>query len=138
MHIGKNVCDIILGTVMNMKGKTKDTVRSRLDLQAMQIRPELHPVQNGNKLELPPASYSFSRQQKEAFCRFLKELKVPNGFSSNISHCVNLKECKIVGLKSHDCHIILQHLLPILIHGLLVRDVAEQLIELAMFFKVFC
>jgi len=31
MHIEKNVCDIILGTLMNMKGKTKDNVKSRLD-----------------------------------------------------------------------------------------------------------
>jgi len=58
MHIEKNVCDIILGTIMNTKGKTKDTIKSRLDLQAMQIRPELHPVQKGSKIELPPAAYS--------------------------------------------------------------------------------
>ena len=55
------MCDIILGTVMNTKGKTKDTMRARLDLQAMQIRPEFHPIQIGNKLELPSASYSLSR-----------------------------------------------------------------------------
>jgi len=138
VHIEKNVCDIVLGTLMNMKGKTKDTVQSRLDLQAMQIRPELHPVLNGNRLELPPASYAFSPERKEAFYRFSKEIKAPDGFSSNISHCVNLKEPKITRLKSHDCHIILQHLLPIAIYGLLVKDAAEPLIELAMFFKILC
>ena len=90
---------------------------------------------NDNKLELLPASSSFSREQKEAVCGFLKELKVPDGFSSNISHFVNLKECKISSLKNH---IILQHLLPIVIRGLLVKDVYEPLIELAMFFKVLC
>ena len=77
-------------------------------------------------------------KQKGAFYRFLKELKVPDGFSSNISHCVNSKECKISGLKSHDCHIILQYLLPIVILGLLVKDVVEPLIELAMFFNMLC
>jgi len=62
--------DIVPITVKNMKGKTKDIIRYRLNLQAMQIRPKLDPVQNGNKLELPPAYYSFSREQKEAFCKF--------------------------------------------------------------------
>ena len=39
MHIEKNVCDIVLGTIMNMKGKKKDAIKSHPDLQAMQIRP---------------------------------------------------------------------------------------------------
>uniref|UniRef100_A0A2N9I4P1 DUF4218 domain-containing protein n=1 Tax=Fagus sylvatica TaxID=28930 RepID=A0A2N9I4P1_FAGSY len=34
MHIEKNVCDSVIGTLMNIKGKTKDNFRSRLDLQA--------------------------------------------------------------------------------------------------------
>ncbi|XP_058009346.1 uncharacterized protein LOC131183171 [Hevea brasiliensis] len=43
MHIEKNICDNILGTIMNIKGKTKDGIKTRLDLQALNIRPELHP-----------------------------------------------------------------------------------------------
>ena len=62
MHIEKNACDIILGTIMNMKGKTKDNVKSRLDLQALNIRPELPPRQEGNKFELPPTSYTLSQK----------------------------------------------------------------------------
>jgi len=73
----------------------------------MQIRQELHPVQKGSKIELPPVAYSLSRKQKEVFCKFLKELRVPDMFSFNIPHCVNIKECKIFRLKSHDCHSIL-------------------------------
>jgi len=136
MHIEKNVGDIVLGTIIDMKGKTKDTIKSCLVLQAMQIRLELHPVQKGSKIELPPASYLFSRKHKEVFCKFLKELRVPDGFSSNISHCVNIKECKIFGLKSHDCHITLQRLLPLAIRGLLPKDIREPRIELSMFFNV--
>lgn len=37
MHIEKNVCDNILGTLINIEGKTKDNVKTRLDLQAMGI-----------------------------------------------------------------------------------------------------
>ncbi|XP_050229112.1 uncharacterized protein LOC126678253 [Mercurialis annua] len=136
MHIEKNICDSILGTIMNIKGKTKDTFKSRLDLQAMKIRQELHPIKHGDKYKMPLASYTLSPEEKHKFCLFLKELKVPDGFSSNISHSVNLKDHKFSGLKSHDCHVILQHLLPLAIRGLLPKAVYEPLIELSMFFNV--
>jgi hypothetical protein len=35
MHIEKNICESILGTLMNIEGKTKDTVKARKDLQLM-------------------------------------------------------------------------------------------------------
>ncbi|XP_057998652.1 uncharacterized protein LOC110631536 [Hevea brasiliensis] len=77
MHIKKNICDNILGTIMNIKGKTKD---------------------------------------------------------GNISLCVNMKESKISGLKSHDCHVLLLHILPLAIRGLLPKVVYEPLVELSLFF----
>ncbi|XP_019242142.1 PREDICTED: uncharacterized protein LOC109223532 isoform X1 [Nicotiana attenuata] len=107
MHIEKNICDNILGTIMNAKGKTKDTINARLDLQEMNIWRELHPIKKGEKYEVPTASYTLSPQEKHKLCLFLKNLKVSDGFSSNISQCVNLKEHKISGLKSHDCHVLL-------------------------------
>ncbi|WMV07748.1 hypothetical protein MTR67_007374 [Solanum verrucosum] len=136
MHIEKNICDNILGTIMNAKGKTKDTINTRLDLKEMNIRPELHPIQKGEKYEVPTACYTLSPQEKHNFCLFLKNLKVPDGFSSNISQCVNLKDHKISGLKSHDCHVILQHLLPLALHGMLSKEVCEPLIELSLFFNM--
>ncbi|WMV40936.1 hypothetical protein MTR67_034321 [Solanum verrucosum] len=113
MHIEKNICDNIMGTIMNVKGKTKDTIKTRLDLKEMNIRPELHPIPRGEKVEVPTACYTLSPEDKHKLCLFLKNLKVPDGFSSNISQCVNLKDHKISGLKSHDCHVLLQHILPL-------------------------
>ncbi|CAN1132472.1 hypothetical protein LINPERHAP2_LOCUS16281 [Linum perenne] len=138
MHIEKNICDNVLGTIMNLPGKTKDTIKSRLDLEQMGLKPELHPIRDGAKVILPHAKYTLSREAKGTFCRFLKNLKVPDGFSSNISHCVNIKEQKISGLKSHDCHVLLQHFIPLAIRGLLPEDVCEPLIALSHYFKVLC
>ncbi|WMV46610.1 hypothetical protein MTR67_039995 [Solanum verrucosum] len=45
MHIEKNICDNIMGTIMNVEGKIKDTIKTRLDLQELKIRSELHPIQ---------------------------------------------------------------------------------------------
>ena len=43
MHIEKNVCENIYGTLLGIEGKSKDNLKARLDLQDMKIRPELHP-----------------------------------------------------------------------------------------------
>ena len=32
MQVEKNVCDSLIGTLLNIKGKTKDGVKSRQDL----------------------------------------------------------------------------------------------------------
>ena len=37
MHKEKNICDNLLGTLLKLEGKTKDTVSSRIDLVAMGI-----------------------------------------------------------------------------------------------------
>ncbi|KAG5587410.1 hypothetical protein H5410_047844 [Solanum commersonii] len=116
-----------MGIIMNVKGKTKDTIKTRLDLQEMNIRPKLHLIQKGEKIEVPTTCYTLSPEDKHKLCLFLKNLKVPN---------VNLKDHKISGLKSHDCHVLLQHLLPLPRRGMLLKQVCEPLIESSIFFSV--
>ncbi|XP_017223512.2 uncharacterized protein LOC108199985 [Daucus carota subsp. sativus] len=43
MHIEKNVCDNIIGTLLNMRFKSKDSVASRLDMVDMGVRHDLDP-----------------------------------------------------------------------------------------------
>ena len=50
--------------------------------------------------------------EKDGFLQVLRDVRVPDGYASNISWLVNLKERKIFGLKSHDNHILMQQLLP--------------------------
>lgn len=50
MHIEKNVCDSIIGTLLNIKGKTKDGIESRRDLVTMGIRQDLQPNLLGDKI----------------------------------------------------------------------------------------
>ncbi|XP_039143959.1 uncharacterized protein LOC120281099 [Dioscorea cayenensis subsp. rotundata] len=89
MHIEKNVCDSFLGTLLNIVGKSKDTLKALLDLCEMNIRANLHPVGVGNKMYIPPTCYTMNKQEREKFCTLLKNVRVPDGYSSNISHCVN-------------------------------------------------
>ncbi|KAA0056292.1 CACTA en-spm transposon protein [Cucumis melo var. makuwa] len=53
MHIEKNICDNLVGTLLNIKGKTKDTTNARLDLQDLKLRKDLHLVEVGNRLVKP-------------------------------------------------------------------------------------
>ena len=60
MHIEKNICNSIVGTLLSIDGKSKDNMDSRLDLQAMGIRDQLHPIERGNRVILPVACYSLT------------------------------------------------------------------------------
>ena len=57
MHIEKNICENLLGTFLNIEGKTKDTVSSRLDLEDMGIREDLHlqHTEDEDSFEMPRA-----------------------------------------------------------------------------------
>jgi len=135
MHIEKNICEALIGTILNIAGKTKDTTKARLDLKDLGIRKELHFREDG---EMPRARYTLSTKQKEAFCKFLNEVKFPDGFASNISRCVNADGTKVQGLKTHDCHILLQRILPVAIRGFLDKDIYEAIAELGKFFRELC
>ena len=65
MHIEKNIYDNLLGTLLNLKGKSKDNLKVRQDLQLMKIRPELNSVLLPNeKYEIPNAPYTLSSDEK--------------------------------------------------------------------------
>ena len=41
MHIEKNICESLVGTILDIHGKTKDTVNARLDLSDLGIKEKL-------------------------------------------------------------------------------------------------
>ncbi|KAG6405592.1 hypothetical protein SASPL_133183 [Salvia splendens] len=74
---------------MNLDGKSKDNYKSRQDLEQMGIRPELHPItKEQGKVYLPAATFTMSKKERTIFCQVLKNLKVLDGYASNISRCV--------------------------------------------------
>jgi len=68
IHIEKNVCDSIIGTLLNISGKTKDTFKARLDLIEMRIHEQLTPKKRGQNTYLPPAYHTFCRKEKIELC----------------------------------------------------------------------
>lgn len=138
MHIEKNICESIVGTLLDMKGKSKDGLNSRNDMLEMGIRHDLHPEVRGRSTYLPAAPHTLSKSEKQIFCKRLRALKLPDGYSSNIGNCVSVEDCKIMGLKSHDCHVLVQQLLSVALRGLLPKGPRIAIFRLCAFFNELC
>ncbi|GJV10723.1 reverse transcriptase domain-containing protein [Tanacetum coccineum] len=111
---------------------------ARQDLKRLGIRSGLWLGQKNEKCSKPQATYSFTPEDRKKFCQFIKGVKLPDGFGSNFKHKVTDNDTNITGLKSHDCHIMMQRLLPYGLQQYLPPDVAKPLIELCLFFKQIC
>lgn len=108
-----------------MKGKTKDNIKSRLDLQEHCNRQELLITTYG---KAPIPIFRLKPDAKKVFLRWLeKDVKFPDGYSSSLSNCVDLAGGKLNGMKSHDCHVLMQRLLPIAFAELIDKSVHSVL-----------
>ncbi|WVZ62744.1 hypothetical protein U9M48_012454 [Paspalum notatum var. saurae] len=131
MHLKKNVFDSTICTLMDVKGKTKDGLKSRRDLVNMNIRSELHPLEQGNgKFKLPAASFNLTSDEKRELCLCLRGLKVPTGLSSNTRSLVSMEDLSISGYNAHDCHMMLTVFLAVairVVNPVFVRMVVTRL-----------
>ena len=93
---------------------------------------------DGKKIYLLLACHTFSRKEKTSFCQCLCHVKVPQEYSSNIKSFVQLKDLKLVGLKSHDCHVLMQQLLVVAIRDILPNKVRHVITRLYFLFNVIC
>jgi hypothetical protein len=108
MHVEKNVCESLLRILLNTDGKTRDYEHVRTDLKKIGIRPELWLDDSVKRTELLTSCITLSKHEKNEFSRFLKNVKVPFGYSTNVSRLISFLDLKIpLGMKSHDYHVLL-------------------------------
>ena len=136
MHVEKNVGESLLGTSM-MNDKSKDTSNAREDLKNLNIRRNQWLQKKGNKFTRPHASYSFKKPDRKIFCQFIRYVKLPDGFGSNISKKVVENDTNIIGLKSHDYHILMQRLIPIGVRALLDKETSTPIVDPCTFSSKF-
>jgi hypothetical protein len=137
MHVTKNVFNNIIGTLLDMLRKIKDGLKSRNDIVQFGLKPELHPKLRPNgKHYLPPASYSLTVKEKKAFCQCLRGVRVPTGFSSNISKLVSVKHLSMLGYNSHDCHMMMMIFLTITIRVIKLMRIKVLITRLCYFFNI--
>nr|GEW96166.1 helitron helicase-like domain-containing protein [Tanacetum cinerariifolium] len=92
---------------------------SRLDLTELGIKPKLFDRKKEDKTTLPPTGYTLTNAEKDIFCETLSNIRVPQGYCSNFSSLVSLKDRKLIGLKSHDYHMLMQEFFPIAIRSIM-------------------
>nr|XP_043633267.1 uncharacterized protein LOC122604438 [Erigeron canadensis] len=138
MHIEKNVFENLFNTIMDTP-KTKDNIKARKDIELYCDRLSLHTfVGNNNKVVKPKASYTITKPELKKVCEWLKKVKFPDGYASNIGACVNAQECSFYSFKRHECHVFMQRLLPISLRGMLPDAIWDAVTELCTFFGVIC
>nr|CAH65845.1 OSIGBa0147B06.4 [Oryza sativa] len=136
-HLGRLYTWVIVDSLQQTTrciGKSKDTLEARNDLKHMEQRDDLHPEpkEKGSHY-LSPASYTLSKAEKESIFECLQSIKVPSGYSMNIKRIISTKEKKFTNLKSHDCHVLMTQLLPVVIRGILPDNVRATITKLCAF-----
>ena len=138
MHIEKNVLGNIFNTVMDVKWKTKENINARLDLALFYNSKNMELVYDESRVAKPRASFVLEKNAQLLVYKWLKSLYFPDGHASNISRLVNIEDCRLYGMKSHDCHVFMQTLISLAFRDLLPKRIWDALTEISHFFRDIC
>jgi hypothetical protein len=87
-------------------------------------------------MKLPISCITLSKHEKKEFCGFLKNVKVPSGYSKNVSRLILLPDLKVApGVMSHDYHVFLTWMIIVGIHNILPINVREAIMNFCFFFN---
>jgi hypothetical protein len=123
---------------MDVKGKTKDNIKARLDVALFCNRKNIELVCDGSRLAKPRASFVLEKNAQLLVYKWLKSLRFPDRHASNISRLVYTEECRLYGMKSHDCHVFMQTLISLAFRDLLSKGIWDALTEISHFFRDIC
>jgi hypothetical protein len=85
-------------------------------------------------MKRPRAPYCLKPTERKEILRWLKKLKFPNCYASNIKQVVTISTAKLNGLKSPDYHIIIERLMLVMFHGYFNADLWKIFAELSYFY----
>jgi hypothetical protein len=128
----------IFNTVMDVKGKTKDNIKARLDIALYSNRKNMELVYDESRVAKPRANFVLEKNAQLLVYKWLKSLCFPDVHVLNISRLVNIEDCRLYGMKSHDCHVFMQTLIPLAFHDLLPKRIWDALTEISHFFINIC
>jgi hypothetical protein len=135
MHQEHNVDESILSTYMSFTNKTKDNHKARKDLALLCNRPSLELKSHGGKPRVP---FCLKARDRKEVLIWLKKLKFPYSYAAGFRRALNLDTEKLSGVKSHDYHIFMERLLPVIFRRYLDDDVWTELAELRHFYRQLC
>ena len=68
----------------------------------------------------------------------MKKLRFPDRYAANIKRAVNRDTGRLVGLKSHDYHILIERLVVVMFRGYFCHDLWKIFAELSYFYRQIC
>jgi hypothetical protein len=74
-------------------------------------------------------------KERTGILKWLKTLKFLDCYAANIKQAVNVGTGKLNSLKSHDFHIIMETLMPVVFRGHFNADLWKMFAELSYFFR---
>jgi hypothetical protein len=120
MHQEHNVAESIISMSFDFIGFMKDNIYARKKLVDLCDHPSFEARANpwGN-LTRPRVSYYFKSKERKEILKWLKTLKFPDRYATNIKWAVNIAIGKLNDLKSHDYHILMERLMSVMFCGYL-------------------
>ncbi|XP_008238744.1 PREDICTED: uncharacterized protein LOC103337368 [Prunus mume] len=104
----------------------------------MGVKSDLGSEYGEKRTRLPPSTWNLSKAEKRIVCKYFYGMKTPESYASNVKSLVSMQDLKLYGLKSHDCHTLMQQLLLIAIRSVLEKPVRYAIIRLCLFFNDTC
>jgi hypothetical protein len=137
MHIEKNVAEALWATMMDISDKSKDNVKARVDLATLCDRPsqEMQPPAGRKNWSRPTADFVLARKHRREVLEWIKTLMFLDGYAANLRRGVNLNTLRVLGMKSHDYHVWIERLLPVMVQGYVPDHIWVVLAELSYFFR---
>ncbi|CAM8886323.1 unnamed protein product [Rhodiola kirilowii] len=111
-----------------LEGKTKDDIKARKGLEQQGVRRKLWYKPSGStsrKEKVAKAPYTVTSNEKVEILELIKDAKYPSGYAGSLRNKINLDDKKFIELKTHDCHVMLQRLLPVFIQPYLPFNVVN-------------
>jgi hypothetical protein len=95
------------------------------------------PTQVLNDNSKPPrALFCLTSKDKIEVMRWMK--KIPYGYAAGLKRAVNLKTGKLTGLKSHDFHILIERIIPVMFRGYMLDAMWQAIVVLSYFYRQIC
>jgi hypothetical protein len=136
MHQEWNIAESIMSMCLDVTDFTKDKMNARKDLATLCDYTLLEAKTNAKRnLSRPRAPYYFKPTERKEVLKWLKTLKFPNRYTTNIKWAVNVGTGKLNGLKSHDYHIFIERLMSAMFHGYFKVDLWKMFVELSYFYR---
>jgi hypothetical protein len=87
-------------------------------------------------IELHTSCITLSKHEKKGFCGFLKNVKVPSGYSTNVSRLISFLDLKVApNVKSHNYRVLLTQMIAVGIQNILPINIWEAIMNFCFFFN---